>query len=112
MGFPTPCVRAWRQPSANGRAGAGTGERYGNCLARCRALPRDPLRLTATLESDAERARAALKALLGGIRVEYRDAEVWAVAEMHPAAILLAADDKMELVAEARNRTWKRIRIK
>jgi hypothetical protein len=63
------------------------------------------LRLTEALQSDVERARAALSRVLGRITVEQRPDGTYAVLEMQPAALLLAAGVQMGLVAGGCKRT-------
>lgn len=76
-------------------------------VARYRA---NLLRLTEALQSDAERARAALKTVRGGIRVERREDGVYGVLEMQPAVLLLGAGSQMGLVDAFMK--WNRCKIK
>jgi site-specific DNA recombinase len=59
------------------------------------------LRLTEALRSDVDRARVALREMLGEIRIEQRDDGTYAKLEMEPATLLLAAGSQLGLVAGA-----------
>ena len=78
-------------------------------VARYRA---NLMRLTEALQSDSDRARAALAEILGRLVIDEREDGTYAGLETKPAAMLLAAGSQMGLVAGVRFVNWNRCRIK